>query len=659
MRLSGKERAILCDLERDGEKLETLSSPSPSLPTSWSRPTPTHTHLEGGSGRDPETLGREGDGAQTEIRVSAPRLVEVMKGEPVTLNCSFSGAGGKEHLALQWLVTDRWGNTSPLVFAVGRKGALKRSGDPGLKPSTPFQLHPNGSLQLLSAEMGDERDYTCQILNGTTEKTEATSHLRVLVAPEPPEVIPNKGTISVVDDKAHEIATCTSRNANPAPNITWYRDGEALEIPTELNGELYAVSRTVREASGLHSLTSILYLRPKKADRDVAFHCRATYHLPNGQQGQQDAVPFYLTLHYPTENVQFWVASPAAPGGWVREGDTVSLLCRGDGNPTPEYIFTLKQGKKEEKSLETNTNGTLTLGRISRDQSGLYQCEVADFDADPGVELTQKLEIHVGYLDPLELSPGENVTLSLGDSTELGCLASGDPTPKVVWMKDSIPLDQGPRFTLTNVSFNSAGIYTCEASVPKLPGLTKTRNLQLLVQGEPELKPEEMRPQGSSGWTEGDEVTLTCSARGHPTPKLSWDHEGEPVNRVISGWVQSSLKLKVMGTVAREGVTCTASNHLGHDQHTFHFEAASQAPQAGVAVMAAAVSVGLLLLVVALFYCMRQKGRCCRRREKVPPLPPEPEPSRPGMDRPEQTGLLSGGGGGGSGRGGHSFGDEC
>uniref|UniRef100_A0A7N4PJ68 Ig-like domain-containing protein n=1 Tax=Sarcophilus harrisii TaxID=9305 RepID=A0A7N4PJ68_SARHA len=506
-------------------------------------------------------------------------------------------------------------NPSPLVVAAGRMGALKRNEDPDVKPSAAFHLHPNGSLQLLSAEMGDERDYTCQVLTGTAEKGRATSHLRVFVAPEPPEVTPNRGTISVIDDIAHEIATCTSRNANPAPSISWYRDGEALQITTELNRELYTVSRTVREASGLQSLTSILYLRPKKSDRDVAFHCRATYQLPNGQQDWQDAEPFYLTLHYPTENVQFWVASSAAPGGWVREGDTVSLLCRGDGNPAPEYIFTLDQ----EKSLETNTNGNLTLRDVSRDQSGLYQCEVADFDADPEVELVQRLELHVGYLDPLELSPGENVTVPLGGTTKLGCFTSGDPTPELLWTKDSIPLHQGPQLTLTNVSFTSAGVYTCEASVPKLPGLTRTRQLQLFVQGKPRTwrAGSGLGGAAGSGWTEGDEVTLTCLLGTPQHPAGAGTHSGE---QIIGGWVQSSLKLKVMGTVAREGVTCTASNPLGHAQHTFHFEAvAPQTPQAGVAVMAAAVSVGLLLLVVALFYCMRRKGRCCRRREKVPP----------------------------------------
>ncbi len=538
-------------------------------------------------------------------------------------------------------------------------GSLKKTEDTVPGRNTRFQLLPNGNLQLASAEAGDEQDYMCRFSTGTADRVEATIRLRVFVAPEPPEVIPNKGTISVIDAVAQEIATCTSRNANPAPNITWYRNGEVLEVPTELNRELYAVSRTVREASGLHSLTSILYFRPKKADRDVAFHCRVNYHLPYGRRGQQESPPFHLSLHYPTENVQFWVGSPAAPGGWVREGDTVNLFCRGDGNPTPEYIFTLKQ--KEEKSLETNTDGNLTLWGVHRNQSGIYQCEVADFDADPEVELTRTLELRVGYLDPLRLSPGDNVTVPLGDAILLTCLTSGDPIPKLLWTKDSIPLKEGPQLTLINVSFASAGVYTCEGSLPELPGLTRTQHLRLFVQGKPELKPEETQPQGRSSWTEGDEVTLTCSARGHPKPKLSWSLSGETVSRSFDDWVQSSLKLKVTGAMARDGVTCVAANNLGDAQHIFHFEAvAPQAPQAGVAVMAAAVSVGLLLLVVAVFYCMRRKGRCCRRKEKVPPLPPEPELSRPGTDRPEQTGLLSGGGGGGgSSRGGHSFGDEC
>lgn len=56
-------------------------------------------------------------------------------------------------------------------------------------------------------------------------------------------------------------------------------------------------SRTVREASGLQSLTSTLYLRLRKTDRDASFHCSVHYLLPKGQHGRLDSPPFGLTLH--------------------------------------------------------------------------------------------------------------------------------------------------------------------------------------------------------------------------------------------------------------------------------------------------------------------------------------------------------------------------
>lgn len=48
------------------------------------------------------------------------------------------------------------------------------------------------------------------------------------------------------------------------------------------------------------------------------------------------SLPFPLD---PTEHVQFWLGSPSTTAGWVREGDSVQLFCRGDGSPNPEYTF--------------------------------------------------------------------------------------------------------------------------------------------------------------------------------------------------------------------------------------------------------------------------------------------------------------------------------
>lgn len=56
-------------------------------------------------------------------------------------------------------------------------------------------------------------------------------------------------------------------------------------------------TRTISEASGLQSLTSTLYLRLRKADREASFHCAAHYSLPDGDRGRLDSSAFRLTLH--------------------------------------------------------------------------------------------------------------------------------------------------------------------------------------------------------------------------------------------------------------------------------------------------------------------------------------------------------------------------
>ncbi|XP_031314671.2 basal cell adhesion molecule [Camelus dromedarius] len=601
-------------------------------------------------------------GAKAEVRLSVPPLVEVMRGDPVTLDCTPSGT--HDYFMLEWFLADRSGIRHRLASAELQGSKLQDKVHDSRGRSPPYQLDSRGRLVLAEAQVGDERDYVCVVRAGAAGTAEATARLIVFAKPEDTEVTPNKGILSVMEDTAQEIATCNSRNGNPAPQIMWYRNGQRLEVPMEMNSEGYMTSRTVREASGLQSLTSTLYLRLRKADRDASFHCSAHYRLPTGQHGRLDSPAFHLTLHYPTEHVQFWVGSPSTTAGWVREGDSVQLFCQGDGSPSPEYTFFHLQDK-QEVVLKTNLEGNLTLEGVQRSQSGTYGCRVEDYDAAEDAELSKTRELHVAYLDPLELSIGEELSLPLGNSTAVNCSVQGLPTPTLRWTKDSAPLGNDPTLSLRSITFDSAGTYVCEAFMSTVPLLSRTRSFKLLVQGPPELRAEETKPKAEGSWTEGDEVRLTCYARGYPEPKLSWSQlGGSPAEPAPGeqGWVSSSLTLKVTSALSRDGVSCAASNPHGHDQHVFHFgTVAPQTSQAGVAVMAVAVSVGLLLIVVAAFYCMRRKGHpgCCRRREKGSPPPREPELSHSGSERPEQTGLLMGGASGGARHGSGGFGDEC
>lgn len=159
--------------------------------------------------------------------------------------------------------------------------------------------------------------------------------------------------------------------------------------------------------------------------------------------------------------------------------------------------------------------------------------------------------------------------------------------------QDSIPLGNGPTLSLNSITFDSAGTYICEASMPTVPLLSRAQSFKLLVQGSgwgrfgggtaggrlwgwgsrpnetgprlvplssvpvpsvllflspsfpfsdgppalpppppagpPELRAEETQPRSEGSWREGDEVRLVCSARGYPEPKLSWSQLGGSV----------------------------------------------------------------------------------------------------------------------------------
>ena len=72
-------------------------------------------------------------------------------------------------------------------------------------------------------------------------------------------------------------------------------------------------TRTVREASGLLSLTSTLYLRLHKPDREASFHCSVHYYLPAGQHGRLDGPSFSLPLPGESE-----------PGPWLPPPGTLA-----------------------------------------------------------------------------------------------------------------------------------------------------------------------------------------------------------------------------------------------------------------------------------------------------------------------------------------------
>ncbi|XP_037739159.1 basal cell adhesion molecule isoform X2 [Chelonia mydas] len=598
------------------------------------------------------------------VQISVPAQVEVLLGSPVTIPCTHSITGSPDARLVEWFITDRDGERRRVAYSEGGRGGV----DQGTEYSGRVHMDPDLSLVLPKADVSDERAFSCQVTAGTAGSAEGVAQLRVYEPPEPPALTANPGILSVMERSASEIATCSSRNANPAPTISWFKDGARLEAPTERNDDLYVVSRSVKEASGLQSVSSTLYLRPSKADKDAQFQCLVQYPLPRGQVGNTTSERFSLMLHYFTENVEFTLESPVV----IKEGDDVRLRCQGDGQPEPEYIFYRVQASQAVE-LATKQDGVLTLPSVSRASSGTYRCQVLDFDSPPEVQLEKEVIIHVNYLDPLTLHPGRRVTVPLGGDVTLTCSGQGSQPPKLVWRKGKERVAHGDTHTLHSVSYQMAGTYTCEASVPSVPGLQRDQTIQVTVEGKPEM---EERPTRHQLLAEGQRIQLTCSALGHPEPELSWSLPGvKPVVSSTGNQVMSEVMVEVTAALAKSGIWCRARNRFGEATQHFILEieppaaTPSSSPPAvggaepqggsGAAVVAVVVCVLLLLLIVGFFYCMQRRGHLsCGAGEKRSLTPKEGGAEDPAVEmktdkRNEQTGLLSPSGGGGDG------GHEC
>uniref|UniRef100_A0A4W5N7U2 Ig-like domain-containing protein n=1 Tax=Hucho hucho TaxID=62062 RepID=A0A4W5N7U2_9TELE len=68
---------------------------------------------------------------------------------------------------------------------------------------------------------------------------------------------------------------------------------------------------------------------------------------------------------------------------------------------------------------------------------------------------------------------------------------------------------------------------------------------------------------------EGDMVTLSCSAHGHPAPQFTWTPSGKESVAVKGNKVVSMVMLEASAAVLKDGVTCEASNNHGAASQAF------------------------------------------------------------------------------------------
>ncbi|KAM3616709.1 uncharacterized protein V6R79_022058 [Siganus canaliculatus] len=539
-------------------------------------------------------------GVWADVVVNMEDRVEVFRGNTAQIACMFESAEGIGGLTIQW-------------FYMTRSGVRQRIYDQdsfgmGADPGTPFTNRistnvtgvlgetRNAVLTISDVQVEDEVEFICLIKSLSENSGEGQTKLKVFEAPNRPTIEGVQTGVSVTDDSLSKIGTCEVKNGFPRPNITWYKNNMPLRpVP----GEVEIHPRVTSESSGLFSVQSDLSLKVVKEDKDNQFYCEVTYFVP-GETRMTESDRINITVLYPSTAVSVWVESPK---GKIKEGDSVELRCRGNGN-APSIITIIHQ-----LSGESWDGDFVVLDGVTRDNSGLYTC--SSMDTETYEEITGNTEVVVNYLDPAVVMPKGKVEVGQGETVKATCNALSSLPTKTAWFKNRKRVAEGHILNLKEASFDTAGLYECFVTVSEIEQMETNASLTVHVKGAPEIMEQENKEMEENV---DNTVELKCNVRGYPAPSISWSTTDGKVLAMASeteteGGVLSVLSFKVTSDMI---VFCNASNEFGADGVAFSIKARGS----GVIIAVIIICILLLAILGSVLYFLYKKGKICGRSGK-------------------------------------------
>lgn len=477
--------------------------------------------------------------------------MEVNSGDKAELPCTYSGTSSQD-VVVDWHI-EKDGQRTRVAY---RKTSGEQMTDTGTPLSGRVTIGEDFTLKISSVKPSDQLSFYCQVTAGKDGTKDGETKLHVFVAPEKPEIKKPSQAITVGEQRPSEIGTCIAKNGLPTPRIVWFKDNQPLADIKDIGQSTHMVLSTVKEASGLYTVKSILNMVPTKADKDSVFHCTVEYSLAGEQNKnkQMKSEPMKIELHYPSEKLMFDLFNATT----VKEGDTLTLKCETDGNPQPTFDY-----YKDGKQLKTqDRDGFLILKNVRRTDSGTYKCSTLDLQTFE--ELEAEKVLNVDFIDEMNVTPKEHQFVMLGSKVEWQCKTKASKAHTVQWKKGSKVLSQDGTLSIESVAYADVGEYVCVGAVPDIPGLTAQASVNLTVKGPPAIE----TPAIAEVAKEGDEVTLRCLAHGFPTPQFTWTPSGKESVSLENNKVVSTVTLKATPEIMKSGVICKVSNENGEDTKT-------------------------------------------------------------------------------------------
>lgn len=211
-------------------------------------------------------------------------------------------------------------------------------------------------------------------------------------------------------------------------------------------------------------------------------------------------------------------------------------------------------------------SGNLQIMEAKSCDSGEYICTALNPYLSEKVVAKNKVILNVtDSSEPMPptfvVHPPAKTFAVLGSNISLECAVNGFPVPTVTWRRhhDQLPKRRfkqtGGNLFLFDIRRDDEGIYYCEAQ--DSVGRRVSKSTEVYVQETPRI----IKPPRNVIAEAGQNVTLHCSARGHPKPVITWIHNGKTF--ILEHGKDSHLVLYGVNHKHAGIYQCFANNELG------------------------------------------------------------------------------------------------
>ncbi|XP_036845991.1 Down syndrome cell adhesion molecule a isoform X4 [Oncorhynchus mykiss] len=376
-------------------------------------------------------------------------------------------------------------------------------------------VHPNGTLQIFHfnpssfSNLIHDNTYYCTAENPSGKIRSQDVHIKA--------VLREPYTVRVEDQKAMRGNVAVFKCIIPASVEAYI---------TVVSWEKDTVSINVQTPRFLSTSTGALYILDVQNEDGLYNYRCMTRHRYTGETRQSNSARLFLSD--PTNS------APAILDGFehreVMTSHRVELPCKASGHPAPKFRW-LKDNRPLEPDSRFRQSVTgLLIERAQPSDTGSYVCEV--WNSYGNAEVVGRLQVK----EPLKavVSP-RKVKGSVGSQVSLSCSVSGSEEYELSWYRNGEIIYPGNSVRMTGnnrenlvmagMAKSDGGAYQCFA-----------RNGKMSAQDFVQVILEDGTPKIISSFSEkvfgtNEFVSLFCTVKGTPEPRVTWTLDDEPVIR--------------------------------------------------------------------------------------------------------------------------------